>query len=235
MQTKNLFKKAFNFRETNCTLISDSKYSIEMAISSINYNRRQLEIYVRENPKFLYALSPVRVENGPKIVRLMAEYAEKADVGPMAAVAGVLADLAVEEMVLAGSEVAVVENGGEISAVSKKPIEAALLAGDHPLSMRFGFLLEEFPIGVATSSGIYSHALSFGEAEAVTVFAVNAGLADAVATAIGNLIKGEDCREVVEKGVQKALSTEGVKGALIIYKDFVGVGGYVPHLIKMKD
>ncbi len=152
MKTKNLFKQIFQFGETNCTLISDSEYSIERAIASIKHNRRQLEMYLQEHPKFLYALSPVRVENGPKIVKLMAEYAEKADVGPMAAVAGVLADLAVEEMLLAGSEVAVVENGGEVSAFSNKPIEAALLAGNHPLSRRFGFRLEEFPIGVATSS-----------------------------------------------------------------------------------
>lgn len=235
MRTKNLFKQTFQFRETNCTLISDSAYSIERAIAAIKHHRRQLEIYIRENPKFLYAFSPVRVENGPKIVKLMAEYAEKADVGPMAAVAGVLADLAVEEMLLAGSEVAVVENGGEVSAVSNKPIDIALFAGDHPLSRRFGFRLKEFPTGLATSSGVFSHAISFGEAEAVTIFAVNAGLADAVATAIGNLIKGEDCRGVVEKGIQKAVSIEGVKGALIIYKDFVGVGGQVPKLIKMKS
>ncbi|MGB9853264.1 MAG: UPF0280 family protein [Candidatus Bathyarchaeales archaeon] len=235
MKTKNLFKKAFSFRETNCVLISDSEYAIETAIASIKHHRRQLEIYIRENPKFLYALSPVQVENGPKIVRLMAEYAGKAYVGPMAAVAGVLADLAVEEMLLAGSEVAVVENGGEVSAVSSQPIDTALLAGDHPLSRRFGFRLTEFPAGLATSSGIFSHALSFGEAEAVTIFAVNAGLADAVATAIGNLINGEDCREVVEKGIRRAISIEGVKGALIIYKDFVGVGGQVPQLVKMKD
>ena len=235
MKTKNLFKKAFNFKETNCTIISDSEYSIDLAISSIKHHRRQLEIYVRENPKFLYALSPVHVENGPKIVKLMAGYAGKAGVGPMAAVAGVLADLAVEEMLLAGSEVAVVENGGEVSAVSCQPIDIALLAGDHPLSRRFGFRLEEFPTGVATSSGLFSHALSFGEAEAVSIFAVNAGLADAVATAVGNLIKGEDHREIVEKGVQKAMSIDGVKGALIIYRDFVGVGGKVPKILKVKS
>ncbi|MGQ9538959.1 MAG: UPF0280 family protein [Candidatus Bathycorpusculaceae bacterium] len=179
--------------------------------------------------------SPVHVENGPKIVKLMAEYAEKANVGPMAAVAGVIADLAVEEMLLSGSEVAIVENGGEVSAVSNQPIDIALLVGDHPLSRRFGFRLEEFPVGLATSSGLFSHALSFGEAEAVTIFAINAGLADAVATAIGNLIKGETCSEVVEKGIQKAVNIEGVKGALIIYKYFVGVGGQVPQLIKMKS
>lgn len=235
MKANNLFKQTFQFKETNCTLISDSEYSIERAIASIKHHRRQLEIYIRENPKFLYALSPVHVENGPKIVKLMAEYTEKANVGPMAAVAGVLADLAVEEMLLAGSKVAVVENGGEVSAVSNKPMDVVLLAGDHALSRRFGFRLTEFPTGLATSSGLYSHALSFGEAEAVTIFAVNAGLADAVATAIGNLIKGENYREVVKKGIQKAISIDGVKGALIIYRDFVGFSGQVPGLVKMKS
>lgn len=220
--------------ETNCTIISDSEYSIEAAITSIKHQRRQLEIYVRQHPEFLYALNPVRVEHCPKIVRLMAEYAEKVNVGPMAAVAGVLADLAVEEMLHIGSRVAVVENGGEISAVSNRPIDVALLAGDHPLSKRFGFRLEEYPIGIATSSGLFSHALSFGEAEAVTIFAVNAGLADAVATAVGNMIKGDNHRPIVEKGIQEAMSIEGVKGALIIYREVVGIGGQVPRMIKLK-
>ena len=50
--------------------------------------------------------------------------------------------------------------------------------------------LTEFPIGVATSSGRFSHALSFGDAEAATVFCKNASLADAAATAVGNVVKG---------------------------------------------
>ena len=122
----------------------------------------------------------------------MAEAAEKADVGPMAAVAGVIADLAVQDMIAAGCEVAVVEDGGEISAQSNMPVDVAVAAGDEPLSKRFGFRLTEFPIGVATSSGRFSHALSFGDAEAATVFCKNATLADAAATAVGNVVKGED-------------------------------------------
>ena len=48
----------------------------------------------------------------------MALAGEKADVGPMAAVAGVIADLAVKRHDHLGCEVAVVEDGGEISAQS---------------------------------------------------------------------------------------------------------------------
>lgn len=233
MKTKNLFKKTFQFKETNCTIIADNENAINKAISSIKHHRTQLEKYVQEHPKFLYSLQPILVKNGPRIAQLMADASEKANVGPMAAVAGVLADLAVKDMLLAESEVAVVENGGEVSAVSNQPIDIVLSAGDSPLSKQVGFRLKDFPIGVATSSGLFSHALSFGEAEAVTIFAVNAGLADAVATAVGNIIKGDDWHGVVEQGIRKAMSIAGVRGVFIVYRGVVGVGGQVPQIIKV--
>jgi len=231
MEAKGLFREAFEFKETKGTIISDSRNAIEAAIASIKNHREKLEKYIREHPKFLYSLQPVQVDDGPPVARLMAEAAEKADVGPMAAVAGVLADLAVEDMVLRGAHVAVVENGGEVSAVSDRPIDIALSAGDHPLSRKIGFRLENFPIGVATSSGVFSHALSFGDAEAVTIFAQNAGLADAAATTVGNLIKGNDPRKAVKHGIDKALSIGGVKGVFIVYKGTVGKAGRVPKII----
>lgn len=163
----------------------------------------------------------------------MADATEKANVGPMAAVAGVLADLAVKDMTLEGSEVSVIENGGEVSAISNRPIDVALSAGDSSLSRKLGFRLKDFPIGVATSSGLFSHALSFGEAEAVTVFSSNAGLADAAATATGNLIKGKNYRGVIERGINKALSIQGVAGVFIIYGEMVGKAGKVPQIIKV--
>ena len=142
--------------------MAEDESAINTAVSSIRFHRKQLERYIQDHPKFLYSLQPVPVINGPRIVGLMAEASERANVGPMAAVAGVLADLAVEDMALAASKVAVVENGGEVSALSNQPIDIALSAGDSPLSRQIGFRLKEFPVGVATSSGLFSHALSFG-------------------------------------------------------------------------
>lgn len=233
MKRKKLFKQVFQFKETNCTILSDKKGAISKATSSIKYHRKELEKYIRNHQKLLYSLQPVLVEDGPLIVRLMAEASEKARVGPMAAVAGVIADLAVKDMTLAGSKVAVVENGGEVSAVSNIPIDIALLAGDSPLSKQIGFRLEEFPVGVATSSGLFSHALSFGDAEAVTVFAVSAGIADAVATAVGNLIKADDCRGAIKRGIDEALPIEGVIGVFILYRGIVGKAGQIPQIIKV--
>jgi len=233
MKKKNLSKRAFRHKESDCTIISDKESAIEKAISSIKHHRRQLEKYIKEHPQFLYSLEPVSVDKGPKVAWLMAEASGKADVGPMAAVAGVLADLAVEEMISDGCKVAVVENGGEVSAVSNQPIDIALAAGDSPLSKEMGFRLKDFPIGVATSSGLFSHAFSFGEAEAVTVFAVDAGVADAAATAVANLIKGDDVRGVIRQGIDRALSRDGVKGVFILYRGVVGKAGQVPELIKV--
>jgi ApbE superfamily uncharacterized protein (UPF0280 family) len=128
----------------------------------------------------------------------------------------------------------VVEDGGEISAVSNRPVDVAVAAGDEPLSKRFGFRLTEFPIGVATSSGRFSHALSFGEAEAAIVFCKNAASADAAATAVGNMVKSEDTQAAIQLGISKGLSIEGVEGVLIIYKGQVGTAGKIPQIIKIE-
>ena len=135
----------------------------------------------------------------------------------MAAVAGVLADLAVKDMLQAGCEVAVVEDGGEISAVSSEPIDVAVAAGDEPLSKRFGF----------------SHAFSFGEAEAAVIFCKNAGLADAAATAVCNVVKGDDVQSALQAGISKAQSIQDVEGVLILYKGCVGTAGQIPQIIKV--
>jgi hypothetical protein len=102
------------------------------------------------------------------------------------------------------------------------------------LSKRFGFRLTEFPIGIATSSGRFSHALSFGDAEAATVFCKNASLADAAATAVGNVVKGVDVEAAIRTGLTRGLSIEGVEGVMIIYKGQVGTAGKIPQLIKIE-
>jgi len=232
--TNKLFKESFTLKETLCTIISDKPQGIQTAIESIKRNRQELETYIEANPKFLYTLKPFPAPEKPLVAKMMAEASKKAGVGPMAAVAGVIADLAVDDMTCAGCEVAVVEDGGEISAVSNVPVDVAVAAGDEPLSRRFGFRLAEFPIGVATSSGRFSHALSFGDAEAATIFCKNASLADAVATAVGNVVKGEDVGAGIKAGINRGMSILGVEGVLIIYKGRVGMAGKIPEIIKVE-
>jgi ApbE superfamily uncharacterized protein (UPF0280 family) len=233
MTKEMLFKRAFRLKESKCTILSEKESGIETAISSIEYHRRLLENYIKEYPQFLHSFEPLIVENAPKVAWLMSEASKKANVGPMAAVAGVLADLAVKDMIKAGCKVAVVENGGEVFAISNQPIDIAFAAGDEQLSREMAFRLKDFPLGVATSSGRFSHAFSFGDAEAVTIFALNAGTADAAATAVANLITGDDIKNVIRQGIDKALSIDDVKGVFILYRGVVGKAGRIPELIKV--
>jgi uncharacterized protein len=228
-----LLKEKFTHKESQCNIISDQQNAIEAAKESIKRNYTELEEYIKSNSKFNYTLKPIPTPEKPLVVKLMAQAAQKADVGPMAAVAGVIADLAVEDMIKSGCKVAVVEDGGEISAQSNVPVDVAVGIGDEPLSKRFGFRLTEFPIGLATSSGRFSHALSFGDAEAATVFCKDAGLADAAATAVGNAVKGEDAQAGIKAGIKKGFSIEGVEGVMIIYKGQVGTAGRIPQIIKV--
>jgi ApbE superfamily uncharacterized protein (UPF0280 family) len=232
-QSEGLHKLKYQLRESRCTVITDRPEALNAAVSGIKGHRAELEEYIQRDPVFQLALDPIDVVDGPEVTMLMAEASRRAGVGPMASVAGVLADLAVREMLGAGARVAVVENGGEACFHSDRPMDIAIQAGETPLSRRVGFRLEEFPVGVATSSGLFSHALSFGEAEAATVFAENAGIADAVATSVANVVKGDDEKAVVEEAVDLGLSIEGVRGVFIIYRGHVGLGGEVPTIISV--
>ena len=230
---KNLFKQAFTYKDSNCTLVADRQEGIKAAQESIKHHRTQLEEYLSTHPKFGWTLKPFPAPEKPLVAKLMAEAGQNANVGPMAAVAGVLADLAVKDMIAACCEVAVVEDGGEVSAVSDVPIDVAFAAGEELLSRRFGFRLCEFPVGVATSSGRFSHALSFGDAEAAIVFCKNAVLADAAATSVGNMVRGEDAKAGIQAGISRGLSIEGVEGVLIIYQGQVGTAGKIPEIIRI--
>lgn len=228
-----LLREAFTLKESQCTFVSDSPEALEVAKQSIHCSRLDLELYVRMNPKFEHTLTPVDVPEKPLVAKLMAEAAVLAKVGPMAAVAGAIADIAVADMLRIGCKVAVVENGGEIMAQANQPVDVAVAAGEEPLSKCFGFRLADFPIAVATSSGRFSHAFSFGDAEAAIVFGKNASLADAAATAVGNEVKGEDVQEAIQEGIKRALNIEGVEGVMIIYRGEVGTAGKIPQLIKL--
>ena len=78
-------------------------------------------------------------------------------------------------------------------------------------------------------------ALSFGNADAATIFAENAGLADAAATAVGNMVRGSDECEAIRRGILRAKSIRGVKGVFILYEGKVGKAGEVPEIIGITD
>ena len=160
----------------------------------------------------------------------------------MAAVAGALADLMLESMKskeddnFIPAKIALVENGGEIAIDSEDSLNIALYAGVNQLNLNLGFMIQkkDCPIGIGTSSATIGHAISLGEADAVTIFAQNATLADAAATRIANLVKGDDIEKSIKKGLDAVDDIDGVMGAFISREDKVGQTGKIPQLIKIK-
>lgn len=234
---KNLYKKNFNLKETNMVIKTDLKLAIDEAIKSVKKNRELLENYIKSHSIFKTTLKPIKVDkDAPIIVKMMAIAGEKAEVGPMAAVAGAIADLCVDSMLKVKAKVCVIEDGGEISATSIIPIDVGIYAGQSVLSEKIGFRLQpkDFPIGIATSSGTVGHAISFGVSDAAIAIADNATLADAAATAIGNEVRGEDPEKSIQNGLEVAETIEGVRGAFIILGDKAGTVGKLPQFIKIK-
>lgn len=232
-------KYSFTEKESDITIISELKSAIYDAKKAFLTHRKVLENYVKKNKEFLESFSPVKISDEEQIIMQMAEAAEICGVGPMASVAGVLADLMI--LAMKSSEVhhppsiALVENGGEIAIDSKEPMKIALYAGENQLNLNLGFLIEkeDCPIGIGTSSATIGHAISLGQADAVTIFARNAGLADAAATKICNLVKGPDIEKSIKKALDSVDDLEGVNGAFISRENKVGQIGKLPKFIRI--
>jgi len=196
------------------------------ALEAILKYRTSLESYIERNPQFLTALEPIPVaEDAPLVVKEMAWAASRAGVGPMAAVAGALAECVGRELLAFSGEV-IVENGGDLFLrISKKRL-VGIYAGDSPFTGKIALEIqpEETPLGVCTSSGTVGPSLSFGRADAVIAISSSTSLADAAATAIGNLIKETSN---IPRGIEFAQGIDGLDGVVVIKGDKMGVWGKV--------
>jgi len=157
--------------------------------------RRDLEGWIAGHADFLTSLSPVEVPfTAPLMVREMSSAASQWHVGPMAAVAGAVAEVVARALLECSAESVIVENGGDIFALAPEPVRFGLYAGeDSPFSSRFAFDLDVSDgAGVCTSSRKVGPSLSFGNADAVVAIARTGALADAAATSVANRIAGPE-------------------------------------------
>jgi len=201
------------------------------AVAAINEVRGPLERYIREHPIFLHSLEPLPVEkDAPEIVQRMAQAARLADVGPMAAVAGAVAAM-VGERLLQWSDEVIVENGGDIYLRVSSKRKIGIYAGESTFSGKLAIEVEpdRTPLGICTSSGSVGPSLSLGQAYAAVVIAPSAALADAAATAVGNMLKAEkDMDSAIERGRQ----IKGIRGIVVIKGNSMGAWGDI-RLVKI--
>lgn len=198
----------------------------QSAFQSILRYRYQLEKYISQHPEFFRSMVPLAADEfAPPIVKEMIRAAQLAGVGPMAAVAGAMAESVGQDLLQESPEV-IVENGGDIFLLSAKESRVGIFANTSPLSFRVGLRIPAVSHGwgVCTSSGTVGPSLSLGRADAVCVLSPSAALADAAATAVGNLVGSPSD---LPRGLEKAKTIPGLTGTVIIIGDRLGAWGEV--------
>ncbi len=212
-------------KETDLLVRAKRDLSRETRESVLKY-RYQLETYIASNPEFEKSLVPFNEDPyAPMIVQEMIRTSRLANVGPMAAVAGAVAEFVSRDL-LKQSEEIIIENGGDIYLATSRERTIGIYAGDSPLSLKVGILIqpEDSPLGICTSSGTVGPSLSFGKADAICILSKSAALADAAATALGNRVKE---KKDIESGLERGKAIEGVLGTLIIIGDRMGIWGNI--------
>ena len=211
--------------ETDLHVCCDRPLQKEAEKAVLEY-RKQILDYMDDNGSFRDSLRPLSEDrNAPPIVRDMIKDSATAGVGPMAGIAGAIAEYTGRDLLDRCSQI-IIENGGDIFIKSDIERKVSVYAGDSPLSGRVCLKIDpaRTPLGVCTSSGTVGHSKSFGVADAATIIADSATLADCAATQAGNLVKGP---EYLKKAIDYARSIKGVKGALIIQGSKLATWGEV--------
>ncbi len=188
--------------------------------------RHQVENYIELHPEFLTSLVPMEDDPyAPPIVKDMIRSTKKAGVGPMASVAGAMAQW-VGEALGDLSEQVIVENGGDIFLTAKRPVTVSIFAGPSPLSGKFGLCIPEsqMPLGICSSSATVGHSLSRGITDVVCLLSKSTALADAAATALGNRIRKNNDLEHVAHWADEI---GGILGGVVIVKDTMASWGEI--------
>lgn len=186
--------------------------------------RYKIESYIKSHPEFVTSLLPYPDDiYAPDIVMEMIREAGRSGVGPMAAVAGAIAQYVGTGLLKICDQV-IVENGGDIFLKAKKPVTVSIFAGKSPLSEKIGVIIpiRSMPAGVCSSSGTVGHSLSFGKADAVCIVSSSAALADSAATAIGNRIHS---KKDLEKIADRACEIGQILGGVAIIDDGMATWG----------
>ncbi len=219
----------FKYKETVVTILAEDVRYYDIAVKAIIEARREIEDTIRKDPTFQITLEPMDCDGN--VVGRMCRASKLANVGPMATVAGMIAQYAVERMVESGASFAVIDNGGDIAMFLDRPITVGIFTYDLTLSMK---IEREGFYAVCTSSGTIGHSISFGFADASTIFAEDACVADAFATALGNMIREDFGKKEIERTLENfyAKAKRWVDGALVIKGKIVGMIGKIPKLVK---
>ncbi len=220
------------FKETVATILAENEEVFKKASSLMLYAREKIEEKIALDPFFLITYEPYDCTG--EVVERMCRASKIAGVGPMAAVAGTIAGYAVEKL---SDEVdfLVIDNGGDIALKIDRELTVGIYSGKE-VGLAFKVEPRDGAFAICTSSGKIGHSVSFGYADAATIIAEDGSLADAFATALGNMIAEEDGKKEVEEKLEEfwKKARKYVEGALVVKDEVVAFVGEIPELVKAK-
>ena len=228
---KRLNRYEVRIGETIATLIAEPQF-VPLAEHTVVETRESIKDYIHTNPEFQTSLDPLSVSSdAPVIVQRMAKAGKSVNVGPMAAVAGAIAQHVVEELIAEGADHVVFDNGGDIALYLNEPVVVGLYAGKNGIQgLGLKVVRRHELLGICTSSFSVGHSLSFGKTDVSTIVSNNVALADAAATALGNKVCNESYEEI-ERALN-GLNKEGLEGMLVMIGDLIGVSGDLPEIVR---
>ena len=223
-----MIRERFSYRQTFATILADSPVHIESAKAGMLAARQVLEAHIARDPFFSTTFDPYTPDSDERIINRMTDATRAAGVGPMAAVAGAIAWAGIEAMQEAGAVFGVIDNGGDIALLSDRNVRVGVHAGDAALSNRIAFVVppQDSVLGICTSSATVGPSISFGVADAVTIFSRNVALADAWATAVCNEIRPDDV------SVLDRVNPNDVRGIFAVMGDRHVRWGDLPLLVR---
>ncbi len=226
--------QTLTYKTSKLKVITDKKETISTIEKELITQRTLIETYA--DKEFLNSLAPIKTKkDAPHIIKEMATAAKIAKVGPMAAVAGTLAEFCAKKAIaLHNPKTLIVENGGDIYAYTKSKITIGLFSGQNKLKDKLCFHLtdENTPISICSSSSNMGHSLSFGKCDLAVILSKKASIADALATAAANKIKTE---KDIKKTLEWLKKKKHFEGAIIIKDKKIGMIGNIPKLTKNQD
>ena len=230
LKNERLSSFTITLKETDLWIaVSSSSYSSDLPDRIERYLftlRQTLEVYLGQHPLVRKSFDPCLLDSdAPPIMVKMAQAANLADVGPMAAVAGAIAEDVGLFLSQSVPEV-IVENGGDIFLQVQESYLVGIYAGRSPLSGRLALKIssDQSPLGICTSSGTIGPSFSFGCADAAVAVSSSTALADAAATALGNLVT----KDVgFENALTYARTIEGLSGVILICGKEIALWGNI--------
>ncbi|MCK5786113.1 MAG: UPF0280 family protein [Candidatus Sabulitectum sp.] len=199
------------------------------AVTVLTGIRQTLHEHITLNPLFKRSLAPVTSGSTDPFITGMEEAGREWNTGPMASVAGAIAQ-EVGRALLHYSSTVVVENGGDVWACSPVPVEFLVYPGEgSPFSNGINFTLDASQgVSVCTSSGKVGPSFSMGRADAVTAIHSCGARADAAATSLANRIRGESD---VTRTVEEVACRRKLKGIIAACGESIGIWGDI-HLTE---